>query len=426
MIKEIQKRPFVRPLFVWITGIILQSFLMIGYYSLLLLLFPVITILISYLHSNRYQNEPVYSGRWVWGAVFIPILLFLSIQMTAYHEKRIVNTSPNQLQELAEMMQQRLTKPFDRLSLSNAEKSVLAAITLGRKQSMPREVRTQFSVAGVAHILAVSGFHVAIVCSFISIILSFFCRNNVGQWVKYLLTILLLWIFAVITGLAASSVRAATMLTLYLTGRQLRYMTDGYNTLAASAFCMLVYNPFYIFDIGFQLSYMAVWSILFLQPRLNKLLVIKNPLLSTPWGWITVTLAAQVGVTFLCLYYFGYFSVVFLFTNLPLTLIATLLIPVALLWIFLPPGLFLSTWLQFCIEKLTRSMVWVVEAFSRVPGSTITFHFSFIMMLLGYASLLFLLMYLANKRPKLLISSLLLFLFVLFLMLIEKYLHIQI
>jgi competence protein ComEC len=426
MIKEIQKRPFVRPLFVWIAGIALQSFVSVGFYSFLFLLFPVVVLLASYLVGSRYQMAPVYGGRWVWGMMLLSILLFLSVQMTAYHEGKAAATSPNRLQELAKAMQQRLIEPFDRLSLPDADKSVLAAITLGERQSMPRVVRTQFSVTGVAHILSVSGFHVAIVCSFLSLVLSFFCRGPMGKWIKYVLTIVFLWIFTAITGLAASSVRAAVMLMLYLTGRQLSYTTDGYNTLAASAFCMLVYNPFYLFDIGFQLSYMAVWSILFLQPRLNRLFIVKNPLLSTPWGCVTVTLAAQAGVTFLCLYYFGYFSLVFLFTNLPLTLIATLLIPMALFWIFLPPGFFLSDWLQFCIEKLTYSMMWVVETFSRIPGSTVTFHFSFVMMLISYLSLSLLFMYIVNKRPKLLTGSLLLLLIVLILMLIEKYLHIHI
>jgi competence protein ComEC len=388
--------------------------------------FPAVILLTSYLVSSRYQMEPVYSGRWVWGLAFLSLLLFLSVQMTAYHENKAVRTSPTRLQEWAKAMQQRLVEPFDRLSLSDSEKSVLAAITLGERQSMPKVVRTQFSVTGVAHILSVSGFHVAIVCSFLSMVLSFFCRGAIGRWVKYVLIIILLWIFTAITGLAASSVRAAIMLMLYLTGRQLSYMTDGYNTLAASAFCMLVYNPFYLFDIGFQLSYMAVWSILFLQPRLNNLLVARNPLLSTPWGWVTVTLAAQAGVTFLCLYYFGYFSVVFLFTNLPLTLLATLLIPMALFWIFLPPSFFLSAWLQVCIEKLTHSIMWIVEAFSRIPGGTVTFHFSFVMMLISYLSLSLSCIYFVNKRPPFLLSSLFFLLIVLFLMLIDKYLHIQI
>lgn len=422
MIKEIQKRPFVRPLFIWIAGIVLQSYQIVGSFSYLLLLFPVVILLISCVPGNSCKGTPAYSGRWIWGMVFISLLLFVSIQTTAYHENKPVTSSSGRLQELAEITRQHLLEPFNNLSLSDTEKSVLATITFGKVQSMPREVRKQFSITGVAHILSVSGFHVAIVCSFLSMLLSVFCRNHIGKWLKYIVMIALLWTFTAITGLAPSSVRAAIMLTLYLTGRQLRYTTDGYNTLAASAFCMLTYNPFYLFDIGFQLSYIAVWSILFLQPRLNRLLIVRNPLLSTPWGWVTVTLAAQAGVTFVCLYYFGYFSMVFLFTNLPLTLIATLLIPITLLWVFLPDWLFISAWLQFCIEKLTHSMMWIVDVFSRIPGSTISFRFSFVMMFLSYVSLLLLLTYVVNKRPRLLLVSMFSFLIVLFLMLIDTYL----
>ena len=101
------------------------------------------------------------------------------------------------------------------------------------------------------------------------------------------------------------------MLTMYLTGGVLDRRAERYNILAASAFCMLVYEPLYLFDIGFQLSYLAVLSILYFQPRLQALIKVHNPFLRTPWGWVTVTLSAQAGTTFLCLYYFGQFSTVF-------------------------------------------------------------------------------------------------------------------
>lgn len=102
------------------------------------------------------------------------------------------------------------------------------------------------------------------------------------------------------------------MLSLYLTGRALRRVTDGYNTLAAAAFCMLAYNPYYLFDVGFQLSYLAVFFILFLVPRFKEWIVVRNPLLAMPWEWITVSIAAQIGTALLCFYYFGQFSDSFL------------------------------------------------------------------------------------------------------------------
>ena len=82
-----------------------------------------------------------------------------------------------------------------------------------------------------------------------------YAKMGIGRWVRYIILVGSLWGFVFITGLAPSAVRAALMLSLYLTGRALRRVTDGYNTLAAAAFCMLAYNPYYLFDIGFQLSF---------------------------------------------------------------------------------------------------------------------------------------------------------------------------
>jgi competence protein ComEC len=335
------------------------------------------------------------------------MLLFMSIQMTAYHERRPPHSSTGVLHQYAGQMQQQLAASFGCLQLTEAERSVLRTVTLGERSTIPREVRRQFSVAGVAHILSVSGFHVAIVCGFLLRLLSFLSGSSAGRWVRYLLTLLLLWTFVMVSGLAAPSVRAAIMLSLYLTGEQISRTTDGCNTLAVAAFGMLVYEPFYLFDMGFQLSYVAVAFILWLQPRLSGLIWVRNPLLKTPWEWLTLTLAAQTGVTFLCLYHFGQFSSVFLFTNLPIMLIATLLIPLALLWLLLPdviPGL------DWVVEMLTRSMVWIVDAFSRAPGSSLSFRFDFPTMLMSYGGLILLLLYFEQRNPRLLLTSLFLLL----------------
>ena len=201
---------------------------------------------------------------------------------------------------------------------------------------------------------------------------SFLCcfllpKNSFYSWLRYLLTLLSALEFRGYYGLVASAVRAGLMLTLYLTGRVLRrMMTDGYNTLLPRLSCMLVFNPLYLFDIGFQLSYLAVLSILYLQPRLQNLIVVRNPVIAIPWGWITVTLAAQAGTTLLCLYYFRQFSLVFLCTNLPLTFLATFLIPAGLIWLLLPVGIPGHGLLQLFVEKLTHTLFWIVDAFSRV------------------------------------------------------------
>lgn len=421
IIKEIQKRPFVRPLFIWITGILLQSIFNCSIISFLLIVIPTVFIAFAWLAPGIDVAGCNYELRWIWGVVFLSLLLSFSIQRTAYWQGGKGKSDTSFLMEFAGGKQEYLLKPFDRLNLSKEEKSVLATITLGYRKGMSRDVRKRFSLTGVAHLLAVSGFHVAVVCGFLSLLFSFLPKSPFYRWLKYLLTLCLLWCFVVITGLAPSAVRAGLMLTLYLTGRVLRRTTDGYNTLAAAAFCMLAFNPLYLFDVGFQLSYLAVLSILFLQPRLQDLIMVRNPIVAMPWGWITVTLAAQAGTTLLCLYYFGQFSLVFLCTNLPLTFLATFLIPAGLIWILLPAGIPGYGLLQLFVEKMTHTLFWIVDSFSRVTQVAFYTRIDLLVTVLGYGSILCFLLYLKTRRPGMLLAGLLLLLFIFFDLLIERF-----
>ncbi len=421
ILKEIQKRPFVRPLFIWITGILLQSSFHCSLVSLLLIVVSMIFVAFSWLAPGMQPEGCNYELRWIWGVVFLSLLLSFSIQRTAYWQDRREEPAVSSLMKFARQEQADLLKPFDRLNLSKEEKSVLATITLGYRKDMSRDVRKRFSVTGVAHLLAVSGFHVAVVCGFLSFLFSFLPKSGFCRWGRYLSTLCLLWCFVVVTGLAPSAVRAGLMLTLYLTGQVLRRRTDGYNTLAAAAFCMLVFNPLYLFDVGFQLSYLAVLAILFLQPRLQNLIVVRNPLVAIPWGWITVTLAAQAGTTLLCLYYFRQFSLVFLCTNLPLTFLSTFLIPAGLVWLLLPPGIPGYGLLQLFVERLTHTLFWIVDAFSRVTQVTFQGRIDVWFTVLGYSSILSFLLYVKSRRPGSLLSVLLLLLFIFFELLIERF-----
>jgi len=194
-------------------------------------------------------------------------------------------------------------------------------------------------------------------------------------------------------------VRAAVMITIYFTGKGVFGRdADRYNTLAGAAFCMLVYNPFYLFDVGFQLSYVAVFFILYLQPRLSRLLDIRNPLIAYPWGVLTVTVSAQVGTVFLCSYYFGQTSLVFLFTNLSVSLLATILIPATLIWMILPfsiPGMEI---LRVFIETLTRWFMWIVDSFASIPGAALQVRFDFFELLFSYLCLFLFFLYFRSRH----------------------------
>jgi competence protein ComEC len=307
-----------------------------------------------------------------------------------------------------------MVEKLDILQLPDRDKSILSTITVNYRSTMSWDVRNMFSATGVSHILSVSGYHVGIVCAYVSFILSIIPgRIRLIRIAKYLLIILCVWVFTFISGLDSAAVRAAVMLSIFLIANVLNRYSDRYNCLAGAAFCMLVYNPFYLFDIGFQLSYIAVFFLLYLQPKLAGILEIKNPLLKIPWEILTVTVAAQTGTLFLCFFYFGKSSAVFLFTNLTMSLLSSIIIPATLIFMILPSWLPGVGILQFIIEHATQYMMWIIEHFAAIPYATFSMKFDFPTMLLSYLSLALLLFYLRNHKYWLLFSSLLVILIIL-------------
>ena len=421
----IQKRPFARPLFFWISGILLYFYSSLSWLVCGLAAWIILFLFFlgrSWIGSPGHRFS--YETRWVWGMAVSVLVMALAIEVSAlaYWRAEYIPRSVSFWEGRAIHAQRSLVDGFDRLHLPDEEKSILATLTLGYKRSMRQETRERFSLAGVSHILAVSGFHVSVVSGFLSFLCSFMSRWWIGRWIRYLFLIGGIWCFAFITGLASSSVRAALMLSLYLTGRQLRRSTNSYNTLAAAAFCMLVYNPFYLFDLGFQLSYLAVFFILFLTPRLKGWIAVRNPLLAQPWAWISVSIAAQLGTVGLCLYYFGYFSIVFLFTNPPVIVLATLLIPLAFLWMVYPVGWVGQDALQGLVEALVRFMMRVVEVFGELPFASMGWVFGFWDLLGSYLMLLLVMVYIRVRNIKVLLTALLVFLALLLEHLIQRFL----
>ncbi|MDR3266936.1 MAG: ComEC/Rec2 family competence protein [Tannerella sp.] len=414
VIVEIQKRPFVRPLIFWIVGILLYVYFPLQQISLIFPAAVFVFIIIS-IFSVEKTTRSNYDDRWVWGVIFACLTVFLSIQITALKEASLLHPSmPGFLMQKAKELQLTMVEKLDVLRLPDNDKSVLATITVNYRNAMSWDLRNMFSATGVSHILSVSGYHVGIVCAFAGFVLSIIPkRRRALRIVKFLLIILCVWVFTFISGLNTAAVRAAFMLSVFLMAKVLNRYSDRYNYFAGSAFCMLVYNPFYLFDIGFQLSYVAVFFLLYLQPKLSSILEIKNPLLKIPWNILTVTVAAQTGTLFLCFFYFGRSSAVFLFTNLIMSMLSSIIIPATLIFMILPswfPGIGI---LQFIIEHTTKYMMWIIERFASMPYATFSMKFDFLTVLLAYLSLVLFLIYMRNRNYWLLLSSLFVFLIIL-------------
>lgn len=401
MIEELQKRPFARPLLLWIAGICLYVFLPFQWLvpsflggTALLLLF------------SEKEITPEYRDRWQWGFVFALLLISTAILFSAWSD-----STENQdswisfLLPQATALREHLLSRLETLHLDKNTRDMLGAMLLGDTSTLDREIRMQFSITGVAHILSVSGFHVAVICGFFAFLLKPLPSNGAFRWIKYTATMLLLWGFTLVSGLAPPSVRSALMLSFFLSGQVINRSTDGYNTLAASAFIMLVYNPFYLFDIGFQLSYIAVWFILLLHKPLERLLDVRNPLLAEPYSWIVVSVAAQAGTSFLCMYYFGQFPTLFLFTNLPFSFVSMLLLPAGLIYMLLPssfPGINL---LGRALEQMMIFLMYIVESFSVFPWASFIIPFDIWDLTLAYLFLFLLVFFIYKKWPLFLLLS---------------------
>ena len=216
----------------------------------------------------------------------------------------------------AHFIRTQITKNLSKFAIQADELSIINALLLGQRQDISPEVYRNYTQAGAVHILAVSGLHVGILLLLLNIVLRPFELLKNGNVIKTVILVILLWLFALIAGLSASVVRAVFMFTIFAIAMNLKRPTNSYNTAAISMFFLLLMKPNFIFDVGFQLSYVAVIAILTFQPILDKLWKPKWKIVTYFWNILTVTIAAQIGILPLSLFYFHQFPGLFFLSNL--------------------------------------------------------------------------------------------------------------
>ena len=196
------------------------------------------------------------------------------------------------------------------------ELAIINALLLGQRQDISEEVYSSYTNAGAIHILAVSGLHVGIILIILSFIFKPLERFKHGKLIKTILLVSILWSFALIAGLSASVTRAVTMFSIVAIALNLKRPTNIYNTLAISMFVILLFKPLFLFDVGFQLSYLAVYAIVAIDPILYNLWRPKNWFLDKYWHTFTITVSAQFGIIPVSLFYFHQFPSLFFVSNL--------------------------------------------------------------------------------------------------------------
>lgn len=311
----------------------------------------------------------------------------------------------------ARKMRKKILSQLEQWQLSDDEFGVLSALVLGEKRLLDKSIQNDYSATGASHILAVSGLHVGVVFFIFTWVLKWILRSMKWEKLRIVISLLFLWIYTFITGLSPSVVRASTMLTLAAFSTILHKHSSIYNTLFASAFLMLLYNPNYLYDISFQLSYLALLSILLFQNRIYRIAEFRS-IPDKIWSLLSVSLAAQIGTLPLTLYCFKQFSNYFWFSGL-------IVVPLSGVIIYLTLALIIFGWVPYLSDLLATLVDWTllgmnksITWMSKLPYSTVVnIDFTEIDLTFLYLIVILLLGILTRKKFRY-ISSLLAVLFV--------------
>lgn len=280
----------------------------------------------------------------------------------------------------ASLIRNRIIRNLEKNHFHKTELSVVVALILGQQQDISPEIVRDYQYAGAVHVLSVSGLHVGFILLFITFLLKPIPNSRRGALVKLITVIIFLWAFGLLAGFAPSVVRSVTMFSFVAIGMYLRRSVNIYNTLAISALLILLFQPSFLMDVGFQLSYVALFFIVWLQPLLASIWMPKNKIVQFFWDIITVSFAAQIGTFPMSIYYFHQFPGLFFITNLVILPGMSLILGLGVIVLFL--AAFDLIWmpllkvLELCIWILNKVIAWVASfegfVFKDLPLSLVT------------------------------------------------------
>ncbi len=233
-----------------------------------------------------------------------------------HHNFKTLGIQHFSLKGLSAKFRKKVQESLENYHFATDELAVINALLLGQRQDISKELSNNYAKAGAIHILAVSGLHVGIILWILTWLLKPLERLPKGKVIKTVCIVLLLWMFAFIAGLSASVTRAVTMFTFLAIGLSFQRKNIVLFSLISSMFFLLICKPMFLFDVGFQLSYLAVFGIIFIQPKLFEVYTPKFWLDKKIWEITSVSVAAQVGVLPLSLFYFHQFPGLFMLSNL--------------------------------------------------------------------------------------------------------------
>lgn len=265
------------------------------------------------------------------------------------------------LKYYAAQWREEIIRSLRKTGIEQDQLSIIQALLLGQKQQISEEIYDNYAAAGAIHILAVSGLHVGIIMLLLGWLLAPLNSSKKGKIFKSLLVIVSLWGFALLSGLSPSVVRAVTMFSFISIGLELGRRSSTINSVFLSLLLLVLIRPQWIFDVGFQLSYSAVLAIVLIQPLLYRLLTPRKRIPRYFWGLLTTTLAAQIGVFPLSLFYFNQFPGLFFLSNLVILPFLGVILGLGILVIFLSLFSLLPSFLAETYNIIIKSLNYFVE-----------------------------------------------------------------
>ena len=296
-------------------------------------------------------------------------------------------------------LRNKLLSIFSLAHLKEQEYAVAAALLIGYTDKLDADLLSAYSGTGVLHILSVSGMHVAIVFVFFNRILFFLDKFRYGNLVKAFLLIFFLWFYAFLSGLSPSVLRSSTMFSFIVCAKSFQRNSEIYNILAASALFLLLWNPYLIMDVGFQLSYLAVAGIVYFQPFFSGMITSENWFFCQLSDLLSVSVAAQLATMPLSLYYFHQFPNYFLFSNMLIIPLSTCIIYMGMLLILVSGNAFILKYVAIVFEKAMVLLNSSVVGISKLPYAlTEGISVSGFEMYLLYGLIIFFHLFLIKKR----------------------------
>ena len=329
-----------------------------------------------YLEVHGFSGQTFVSS-WKWQKAQVSLhhlsrldrtrLYFLKLRSRLLERLATDQTTPNPPARLCRLL------PTGRKNSGGEAYAVVAAMALGDKSALTQELRDIYAITGASHILALSGLHLSIIFMLLTLLFGgrFFTFSPSHFFTflpSYLFTLTAIWSFVFLVGMPVSVVRSATMLTAYALLSLGHRDRMSVNTLAFTALLVLLVSPLSLYDIGFQMSYLAVFSILLIMPLSERLFppsyLMEHHIVKWLWGIVSVSCAAQIGIAPLTAYYFGRFSALFLLTNL-------IVIPGVTLILYLSMVVFVMPSLAYLLLYIVSVLNTLLTAIASIPGACI-------------------------------------------------------